>query len=176
MLYSYVKAIHVIFVVNWFAALFYMPRLFIYTVESNEKTEPERSILLLQLQLMQRKLWYIIAWPSAIITLIFGIWMGILYGSLPDWLVIKIAFVIGLYLYFLFCHRIFKQQQSNQFKYNSNQLRIWNEIATIFLFAIVFLAVVKTEFSWLKGLIGLIILIILLLSGIKLYKYFREKQ
>ncbi|MDB5228624.1 MAG: protoporphyrinogen oxidase [Bacteroidota bacterium] len=152
-----------------------MPRLFIYAAEANEKIEPERSFLITQLQLMQRRLWYIIAWPSAVITLIIGCWIGVLYGSLPDWLIIKIGFVIGLYIYFLLCHQLFRQQQKNIFKYSSNKLRMWNEVATIFLFAIVFLAVVKTSLSWLSGLTGLVILIILLMLGINLYKRMRKK-
>ena len=71
--YNYIKALHIIFVVNWFAGLFYMPRLFIYTAEANDKMEPEKSILIAQFKIMQRKLWYIITWPAAIITLIFGV-------------------------------------------------------------------------------------------------------
>jgi putative membrane protein len=73
--YNYIKALHIIFVVNWFAGLFYMPRLFIYATEANEKPEPDKSILVKQLQLMQRKLWYIITWPSAVITLCLAVWL-----------------------------------------------------------------------------------------------------
>ena len=73
--YLYIKALHVIFVVCWFAGLFYMVRLFIYTKEANEKEEPAKSILTAQLTLMQKKLWYIIGWPAMIGSLIFGLWM-----------------------------------------------------------------------------------------------------
>lgn len=176
MLLLYIKAIHIIFVVNWFAGLFYMPRLFIYATEANDKSEPERSILIGQLQVMQSKLWYIITWPSAIVTLIAGPYLLIKFGYITQgWMHIKLAFVVGLYLYHYSLHRIFKQQQQGIFKYTSGQLRMWNEVATIFLFAIVFLAVVKTSLSWLTGMLGLFVLIILLLLGIRLYKKIREK-
>lgn len=176
MLYLYVKSMHIIFVVTWFAAIFYMPRLFIYTTEAHEKTEPERSILIRQLLLMQNRLWTIIAWPSAILTLIFGVWMGILYSVLANWLIIKIGFVFMLYLYFLFCHRVYLQQKNHIFTYTSMQLRIWNEVSTVLLFAIVFLVVVKTGMSWLSGIIGLLVLMVLLMAGIKLYKILRERN
>lgn len=173
-MFLYIKALHIIFVVTWFAGLFYMPRLFIYSAEANEKPEPDRSILLKQNLLMQQRLWYIITWPSAIITLILGLAILHLYGSIPTWLIIKLLFVLGLYLYHLFCHYIYKQQQQYHFKYNSKQLRIINEISTLFLFSIVFLVVVKTNLSWLFGLVGIIVLSILLILGIKLYASIRK--
>ncbi len=176
MLYLYVKSLHIIFVVTWFAAIFYMPRLFIYTTEAHEKKEPERSILIEQLLLMQNRLWTIIAWPSAVLTLIFGVWMGILYGSLANWLILKIGFVFALYIYFLFCHKVYIQQKEQIFTYTSMQLRIWNEVSTVLLFAIVFLVVVKTGMSWLAGIIGLVALMVLLMLGIKVYKILREKK
>lgn len=81
-MYLYIKALHIIFVVNWFAGLFYMPRLFIYATEANEKPEPEKTILIEQFKIMQRKLWYIITWPACIITMSFGIWLLIKSGFL----------------------------------------------------------------------------------------------
>jgi len=65
--YPYIKALHLIFVVTWFAGLFYIPRLFIYHLEALEKPSPEREILAKQFRLMTRRLWYIITWPSAIL-------------------------------------------------------------------------------------------------------------
>src|SRR6187551_1013908 len=99
--YFYIKALHIIFVVTWFAGLFYMVRLFIYSAEANGKQEPEKTILFKQLSLMQNRLWYIITWPSAILTFIFGGWLWYLYGSFPVWLVVKVCFVLGLFLYHL---------------------------------------------------------------------------
>ena len=173
-MYFYVKALHIIFVVTWFSGLFYIVRLFVYSAEANEKPDPEKSILLKQFSIMQKRLWYGITWPSAILTLIFGTWMGILYGSLPAWLLIKLFFVAGLFVYHLSLHSIFRQQQKENFKWTSQQLRMWNELATVFLLCIVMLAVVKQLLSvaWAIGV--LIVFIILLLTAIKIYKRFRK--
>ena len=173
-MYLYVKAIHIIFIVTWFAGLFYMPRLLIYTVEANEKKSLQNQILIEQLKLMQRRLWFGITWPSAILTLVFGSWMLYLFGSFPNWLIIKLIFVGGLYVYQILTHLIFKQQQQNVFKYSSMQLRIWNEVATLFLVAIVFLVVVKDGLVWTQALGGLFAFILVLLGAIKIYKKIRK--
>jgi len=173
-MYFYVKALHIIFVVTWFAGLFYIVRLFVYSAEANEKAEPERSILLKQLALMQKRLWYGITWPSAILTLIFGTWMGLLYNALPTWLLVKLFFVAGLFAYHLILHSIFKQQQKEDFKWNSYKLRIWNEVATLFLVAIVMLAVVKQLLSLVWGLGVLVAIAVLLFIAIRIYKKTRN--
>ena len=72
MLYAYLKALHIVFVVTWFAGLFYMPRLFIYNTEAGEKSTEAKAALREQLGIMQQRLWYGITWPSAILTLILG--------------------------------------------------------------------------------------------------------
>lgn len=174
----YIKALHIVFIVTWFSGLFYIVRLFIYNAEANSKPEPTRSILLEQFSLMTRRLWYGITWPSAIMTLIFGTWTYILFlnGSWPTWLLIKLCFVVGLYAYHLSLHMIFKQQQAGVFKYSSQQLRIWNEIATIFLIAIVMLAVVKESMSFVWALVGLVLFIAVLMSAIRIYKLVRERN
>ena len=173
-MYFYVKALHIIFVVTWFSGLFYIVRLFVYSAEANEKPEPERSVLLKQFGIMQKRLWYGITWPSAILTLIFGTWMGILYGSLPTWLLVKLFFVAGLLTYHFSLHFIFRQQQKAIFKWNSQQLRIWNEVATIFLIAIVMLAVVKQLLSVAWGIGVLLLISVLLMLAIRIYKRYRK--
>jgi putative membrane protein len=174
-MYFYIKALHIIFVVTWFSGLFYIVRLFVYKAEANEKSEPERSILLKQFGVMQKRLWYGITWPSAVLTLVFGTWMGILYGSLPTWLLVKLFFVLGLFIYHISLHLIFKQQQSENFKWTSQQLRMWNEVATIFLLAIVMLAVVKQLLS-VAWAIGILIAVgVLLFLAIKIYKRLRAE-
>ncbi|MBJ6119133.1 CopD family protein [Pontibacter sp. BT310] len=174
--YFYVKALHIIFVVTWFAGLFYIVRLFIYFAEAAEKPEPERTILQEQFKIMQKRLWYGITWPSAVLTLIFGLSMWNLYGGTPNWLIWKICFVIGLYVYHFLCHAIFKQQQQGTLKYTSTQLRIWNEVATLFLISIVFLVVLKSSLSMLWGIIGLILFSAILMLAIRIYKRTREKS
>ena len=73
--WGYALALHIIFVVTWFAGLFYIVRLFIYHTEAEQKAEPEKSILQTQYKLMEKRLWYGITWPSMILTLIFGPWV-----------------------------------------------------------------------------------------------------
>ncbi|MES2621947.1 MAG: CopD family protein [Bacteroidota bacterium] len=174
-MYFYVKALHIIFIVTWFSGLFYIVRLFIYNAEAEQKTEPERSILLTQFNVMIKRLWYGITWPSAILSVIFGGWMWYMFNSLPEWLVLKLVFVIGLYIYHFSLHLIFRQQVQGIFKYTSQQLRIWNEVATIFLVAIVMLVVVKENLSFVWGLLGLLLFVILLMAGIRIYKVLRSK-
>jgi len=174
--YDYVKALHIIFIVTWFSGLFYMVRLFVYHREANEKPEPERTILQTQFKMMIRRLWMGITWPSAILTLIFGPWMMILFGSVPTWLAIKLGFVVGLYGYHFTLQAIYRQQMKGIFRYSSQQLRIWNEVATIFLVAIVMLVVVKQNMSWAWGLLGLFAFVILLMSAIKIYKIIRTRS
>lgn len=173
-MYLYIKALHIIFVVTWFAGLFYIVRLFVYSAEANAKAEPERSILLRQFGLMQKRLWFGITWPSAILTLIFGGWLWYLFGSLPTWLLIKLCFVAGLFLYHLSLHSIFKQQARGFFRHTSQQLRAWNEVATLFLITIVMLAVVKQMLSVVWAVAGLIVFSIILLTAIKVYKKLRK--
>ncbi|NCI47329.1 CopD family protein [Sediminibacterium soli] len=179
-MYPYLKALHIIFVVTWFAGLFYMPRLFIYATEAGGKAEAETRILRAQFAIMMKRLWYGITWPSAILTLVLGPtvmlqgnWDKILLQPEGKWLLIKLVFVLFLYLYHLSIHRIFKQQLQGIYRYRSQQLRIWNEVATIFLIAIVMLAVVKQGVSLIWGLLGLVLFILILMSAIRLYKRVR---
>jgi putative membrane protein len=169
-MYLYIKALHIIFIVTWFSAMFYIVRLFIYNTEAAEKKGPERVILLAQFRIMIRRLWLGIGWPSAILTLIFGPWIWIMLGSTPRWLVVKLVFVGLLYLYHFTLHIIYREQQKGIFRFSSLRLRIWNELATLFLFAIVFLATVKQAMSWVFGLAGMISLALLLLMAIRIYK------
>ena len=174
--YLYIKALHVIFVVCWFAGLFYIVRLFIYTKEAYEKEEPAKSILTAQLTLMQKKLWYIITWPSFIGTFIFGTWMLILNPAILTfpWMWLKLIFVGLLALYHLQCHAYFKQQKAGVFKTSSFKLRLFNELATGFLVAIVFLIIVRSTGGLVWGMLGLFIFAALLMGGVYIYKKQRK--
>ncbi|MCF6294934.1 MAG: CopD family protein [Flavobacteriaceae bacterium] len=176
--YQYIKALHLIFVITWFAGLFYIPRLFVYHIEANSKPSPEKEILTEQLKLMTKRLWFIITWPSAILTTIFAAWLLILMPNLlkEDWMLIKLAFVVLLILYQFKTHQIFNQLQRDEVRYTSNFMRIWNEGSTIVLFSVVFLAILKNGIDWIFGLVGLFVLALLLVLGIKLYKRIREKN
>jgi len=182
-MYDYIKALHIIFIVTWFAGMFYLVRLFIYNTEANDKPEPDRSILHRQFQTMIKRLWLGITAPSAFLTLVFGPWVmlkggwdKILTTDAGKWLLIKLVFVVLLYVYHFTLYAIYKQEAKGIFKYSSQQLRIWNEVATIFLVPIVMLATVKSSISWLWGLIGLIGFVIILMSAIKIYKAVRKDE
>ena len=176
--YNYIKALHLIFVITWFAGLFYIPRLFIYHIEANQKPSPEKEILSKQLQLMTKRLWYIITWPSAVLATVFAIWLLVLapYWLQQPWMHIKLGFVLLLILYHLRNHFIFKKFQKDEIAYTSNYMRIWNEGATLILFSVVFLVILKSTFNWIFGVAGILVLGILLMLGIKLYKRIRNKN
>jgi len=160
------------------AGLFYMVRLFIYHTEAQEKPQPDRKILSDQFEIMERKLWYIITVPSMVFVLAAGITMLVLVpGWLQQpWMQIKLAFVVGLVVYHFICQNKMKQMVRGVFTWSSTHLRIWNEIATIFLFAIVFLAVLKNGISWIFGVVGIIVFSMIIMSGVKIYKYYRTKK
>lgn len=174
----YIKALHIIFIVTWFAGLFYIARLFIYQTEALAKPEPEKSILSKQLALMANRLWYIITWPSAILTLFFGSWMVISLPAMLElpFMQIKLGFVALLYVYHFICHRLYKELQQGVARYNSTQLRIFNEIATIILISVVFIIVLKNELSWIKGTVGFLLVAVALMIGIRVYKRIRLKK
>jgi len=178
----YLKAIHIIFIVTWFAGMFYMPRLFIYNTEAESKSAEEKKVLHAQFEIMMRRLWYGITLPSAILTLIFGPLLmfseglnRVLFEPAARWLLIKLIFVILLYLYFIMLQRMLNQQLRGEYRYSSQQLRIWNEVATVFLVAIVMLAEVKQAISLAWGLAGLMVLILLLFAAIRIYRSLRKK-
>lgn len=176
--YLNLKALHIIFIVTWFAGLFYIVRLFIYHTEALQKTGTEKAILDQQLKMMSKRLWTIITWPSAILTLIFGTWLLI---KQPQWLQmpfmhIKLTFVALLYAYHFSCHYLYLQLQKGVAKYTSAQLRTWNEVATLILVAVVFLIVLKNQVSWIWGTAGFVVFAVILMLAIKIYKRIREKK
>lgn len=176
--YQHIKALHLIFVITWFAGLFYIPRLFVYQIESHYKPSPKKEILGELLKPMAKRLWFIITWPSAILATIFAVWLIILMPNLlkEDWMIIKLVFVALLILYQLKTHQIFNQLQKDNVRYSSNFMRIWNEGSTIILFSVVFLVILRNTIDWIFGIAGLFGLIILLMLGIKLYKRIRTKN
>jgi putative membrane protein len=177
-IYNYIKSLHLIFVITWFAGLFYIVRLFVYQIEANDKPSPEKEILQKQYKIMTYRLWYIITWPSAILASLFAFWLlyqnsGLLHA---DYFQVKLVFVFLLYLYQLKCHQIYNQLQNDIFKYSSNFMRLWNEGATIILFAIIFLIIARNAINWIYGVIGIILFSILIMLGFRFYKRLREKN
>ncbi len=177
-MYQYILSIHIIFVVCWMAGLFYMVRLFIYHTEAQAKPEPDRTILSKQFEVMESKLWWIITTPSMYIVILAGATMLHIVPAWfqQGWMHIKLAFVIGLIIYHFICQKKMVQMRNGVFKWTSTQLRLWNELATLFLFAIVFLVVLKSTLNWVFGVLGIFSLGIILMIAVKIYKRFREKK
>jgi putative membrane protein len=171
------KALHIIFMVSWFAGLFYMVRLFIYHVEAQTKEATERDILSKQFVIMEKKLWWIITTPAMILTVVFGTWMLLLnwdYYKVSMWMHLKLGFGVLLLIYHFICQKILFNFSENKFNWTSTQLRIWNEVATLFLVSIVFLVVLKNSLNWINGVIGFFAVGITLMIAIKWYKRLRK--
>jgi len=177
MAYLYLKSIHIIFVVSWMAGLFYIVRLFIYHVEANDRPEAERLTLQAQFEIMQHKLWYIITTPAMGLSVLAGIGMIWLNPDLltMNWMLVKLLFVVGLLIYHFMCQHIMNKLKQGVFIWTSTQLRLWNELATIFLVAIVFTVILKSAVDWIYGLTGLIAFSAVIMSAVKIYKYYRLK-
>lgn len=143
--YPYLKSLHLVFVVSWFAGLLYIVRLFIYHVEAAARPEPERRALEAQFALMERRLWYGITWPALVLTAVFGIWMMILIRAWEmPWFHLKLGLLALLFAYHFYCGKIRRDLAAGACRLGSKALRVWNEAATLLLFAIVFTAVTKS--------------------------------
>jgi len=176
--YYYVLSVHIIFMVSWMAGLFYSVRLFIYHTEANDRPEIEKNILQKEYEKMERKLWHIIATPAMVLTVLAGITMlSIRPGLLQTpWMHVKLGFVVLLLIYHFICQNMMKQLKLGTCKISSFKLRLWNEVATILLVAIVFTVVLKNAVDWVYGLIGLIIFAVVIMAAVKWYKHYRKKH
>lgn len=137
----WVKAFHTIFMVTWFAGLFYLPRLFVYHAMSNDDTSIERF------KIMERKLFYAIMTPGALLTLLSGGWMLVDYAwqawSQMLWLHIKLALVIVLLIYHIGCWKLLQDFKHNRNQHSHIWYRWFNELPVLLLVAIVILVIVK---------------------------------
>jgi putative membrane protein len=177
MSYEVVKSLHIIFVVSWFAGLFYLPRLLVYHVESQDKDEIEKSILSKQFEKMEKLLFNAIMIPAMFLTWITGLsmiymiwWDGFVQHT---WLHLKLAFVVGITIYHFYCRHIVLQFRRQNFIFSGPQLRLFNEIATILLVAIVFLVVNKNTVDWMYGLLGFALFAVFIMLAVKLVRKFR---
>lgn len=178
MTYLHFKALHIIFVVSWFAGLFYMPRLFVYHTEANDKSALEKEILFAQFTKMEKLLWNAIMTPACWLALLCGTAMLYINPALldQDWMKLKLLFVLGLLGYHSFTRKILLELRAGKFRYTSFQLRLFNEIATIFLFSIVFLVVLKNTVDWLWGVLGLTTFAILIMTAVRIVRSMRKKN
>ncbi len=176
--YAYFLSAHIIFVVSWMAGLFYGVRLFIYHTEANDRPELEKNILQKEFTKIENRLWSIITIPAMVLTVVAGASMLYLrpYLLSMDWMQVKIGFVVLLLVYHFICQNIMQQLKKGVFKFSATQLRLWNEVATILLVAIVFTVILKSAVNWIYGLIGLIVFSGVIMAAVKIYKYYREKN
>lgn len=178
MIYLYAKAVHIIFVICWMAGLFYMPRLFIYHTEAKDKGPEAYGILHQQFVLMENRLWWVITTPAMIITILSAFIMLHANPALlgMGWMQLKLAFVLGMVAYHFKSQQIMFQLRDEKSRWTSPQLRLWNELSTILLFAIVFLVILKSTLNWIFGVLGLLGLAITLMILIKVYKKYRHAK
>lgn len=139
----WIKAFHVIFIVAWFSGLFYLPRLFVYHAVSSDQPSIDRF------KIMERKLYYGITWPSAILATVFGLWLLSLNASAYmqfGWMHAKLGLVVLLWVYHLTCGHYLKKFKHDNNQHSHKFYRWFNEIPVIFLIAIVILVIVKPSF------------------------------
>ena len=173
-----IKALHVIFIVTWFAGLFYIVRLFVYQAEAKDRPANEKEVLVPQFKLMAKRLWFGITWPSMILATTFGVWMLLDNPAMLQvgYMQIKMGFVAGLIIYHFVCHSFYQKLQLDIDTKSGNFYRIWNEVATLFLVAIIFIIIMKSAINWMYATAGFIAFALLLMIAIKLYKRIRESK
>ena len=178
MIYLYAKAIHIIFMVCWMAGLFYMPRLFIYHTEAKSKSEVEYNVLHKQFIIMESRLWWVITTPALYITIASALVMLYVNPALLSmgWMHMKLLFVAGMVFYHFRSQKMMYALRDEKSTWTSSQLRLWNELSTILLFAIVFVVILKSTMSWIFGVAGLLGLAILLMILIKACKKYRKSK
>lgn len=174
------KALHIVGFVAWFSGLFYLVRIFVYYREAEEKSEIERTILQPQFHLMQLRVYKIICNPAMMITWIGGLGMIYIYGldwlRENSWLHIKLFLVLLLTVYHLYCKRYIMHLKNGTGTYSPFQLRLLNEVPTLFLFAIVVFAVFKNGVNSLIVLGSTFLFGIVLFIFTKWYKGIRESR
>lgn len=177
--FNIVKALHIVFVVSYFAGILYIVRLLIYHVETLEKNDPEKSILQTQYAHMEKKLWNIIIVPASLMVLTTGLTMvlsEIHFYLQSAWMQTKITLVFLLAAYHLGCLKLLRDFKKKSFRYTSLQLRLWNEVATLLLIGIILAVVLKEDFIrlWKTILTSLIFLGFLIACVVKSIKHFKK--
>ena len=155
--------------------LFYIVRLLGYQSEAKQKSDQEYQILHRQFTIMEKRLWWAITTPSMYLTVLAGLVMLYEVPALltAGWMHVKLAFVLALVAYHFVCQRILFRLRDELNQWSSQRLRIWNEVATILLFAIVFVVVLKSALSWIFGVLGILVFSIVLMMAVRVYKRFR---
>lgn len=134
---EWIKALHIIFMVTWFAGLFYLPRLFVYHAQSSDRVSLERF------KVMERKLFFGIMTPGAVLTIIFGTWLWLGYGIGGGWLMLKLGLVALLAAYHLYCGILLFDFKHERNRHGHVFYRWLNELPVLILIAVVLLVVLK---------------------------------
>ncbi len=129
----WIKSFHIIFMVTWFAGLFYLPRLFVYHAMSEDAASRERF------KIMERNLFYGIMTPGAVLTIVFGVWLWLGYGFFGGWLYAKMALVIILVVYHVYCGKLMIDFRRDRNRHSHLFYRWLNELPVILLVAIILL-------------------------------------
>ncbi len=167
-----VKAVHLIGAVAWFAGLLYGVRLFVYHAEALANKDGEK--MLRQFEVMSRRLWLGIATPAMVVTLVFGVWLLILYGDMKQgWIHFKLLQLVLLVLYHLLCLRILKKQRQRTSGWSGQRLRILNELPTLLLVGIIVAAVFKTMMT--PTVIGVTLAVLATLLALAIWGYKRAR-
>ena len=175
MLYTILKAVHIIFMVSYFAGIFYLVRLFVYYKDTDEFEETKRNILREQYVFMARRLWNIITVPAGIIMLGTGLTLIFLNDGLlkTPWFHLKLTFLLGLAMYHYWCWKKvlqIKKLEGNVLPIKNIKLRQANEIATFLLFLVVFTVILKSSIIeyWWQLIVGFFVLVLLIMTTVKL--------
>jgi protoporphyrinogen IX oxidase len=175
--YLFFKALHIIGFVSWFAGLFYLVRIFVYHSETSEKPIEHRAFMQKEFSLMQRRAFTIIATPAMVITWACGLTMLYINPAILDqnWIRVKLVLLLILTAYHFYCKTIIFKQANGKQTLNSFQFRLLNEFPTLFLVAIVLLAVVRDVLNFAYLFIGIIAFGFTLFIAAKAYKKNRDK-
>ncbi|RKS97721.1 putative membrane protein [Chryseobacterium defluvii] len=175
MLYTIIKALHIIFMVSYFAGIFYLVRIFVYYKDTDEFAEEKKAILREQYTFMARRLWNIITVPAGVIMAVCGIIMIFLNMGLmkTPWFHLKLTFLVGLAIYHYWCWKKvlqLKQLNGNTLDTANIKLRQANEIATFILFLVVFTVILKYQVIeyWWQLIAGFFVLVVLIMMTVKL--------
>ena len=134
----WIKSLHIIFMVTWFAGLFYLPRLYVYHAMSDDQVSLERF------KVMERKLFYGIMTPGGILTIVFGIWLWLGYGITGGWLYAKLALVGLLVVYHFYCWKLLQDFKQDRNRHGHVWYRWFNEMPVLILIAVIFLVEFKS--------------------------------
>jgi len=182
MLYTIIKALHIIFMVSYFAGIFYLVRIFVYYKDTDEFSVEKKTILREQYAFMARRLWNIITVPAGMIMTVCGLIMIFLNSGLmkTPWFHLKLTFLVGLALYHFWCWKkvqLLVKLNGNTLQAANIKLRQANEIATFILFLVVFTVILKSSVIeyWWQLITGFIVLVFLIMMTVKLVNKRKKK-